>query len=144
MKQLRVEQGGEKHQATKYDRFCFNLSESEVNSRIASGEQHVIRMLVPQGISEWRDMIHGKVVFNNNVLDDQILLKSDGYPTYHFANVVDDHLMNISHVIRGEVSLVDLVLTVHNRSGSLQPPSISYFTNSLDSKRPSLLTCLSC
>ena len=62
-------------------------------------------MLVPHGVSEWRDMIHGKVQFNNNVLDDQVLLKSDGYPTYHFANVVDDHLMQISHVIRGEVIL---------------------------------------
>ncbi len=47
--------------------------------------------------------MHGKVVFNNNVIDDQVLLKSDGYPTYHFANVIDDHLMRISHVIRGEV-----------------------------------------
>ena len=64
----------------------------------------MIRMLVPHGVSEWKDMIHGKVVFNNNVVDDQILIKSDGYPTYHFANVVDDSLMKISHVIRGEVS----------------------------------------
>ena len=59
-------------------------------------------MLVPHGVSEWRDLVHGKVVFNNNVLDDQVLIKSDGYPTYHFANIVDDHLMQITHVIRGE------------------------------------------
>ncbi len=77
---------------------------------------HVIRMLVPQGMSEWKDMIHGKVVFNNNVLDDQVLIKSDGFPTYHFANVVDDHLMKISHVIRGEVSLV-LTLMIYGYSG---------------------------
>jgi glutamyl/glutaminyl-tRNA synthetase len=50
-------------------------------------------MFVPSGVSEWKDMVHGKVIFNNNVLDDQILIKSDGYPTYHFANIVDDHLM---------------------------------------------------
>jgi glutamyl/glutaminyl-tRNA synthetase len=60
-------------------------------------------MLVPHGSSEWKDLVHGRVVFNNSVLDDQVLMKSDGYPTYHFANVVDDHLMKISHVIRGEV-----------------------------------------
>jgi glutamyl-tRNA synthetase len=59
-------------------------------------------MLVPHGVSEWRDLVHGKVLFNNNALDDQVLIKSDGYPTYHFANVIDDHLMEISHVIRGE------------------------------------------
>lgn len=79
-----------------------NLQESEVKARIASGEPYVIRMVVPHGVSEWRDLVHGKVVFQNSVLDDQVLLKSDGYPTYHFANVVDDHLMKISHVIRGE------------------------------------------
>jgi glutamyl/glutaminyl-tRNA synthetase len=67
-------------------------------------------MLVPHGMSEWKDMIHGKVVFNNNVLDDQVLIKSDGFPTYHFANVVDDHLMKISHVIRGEVSLIPILM----------------------------------
>jgi glutamyl/glutaminyl-tRNA synthetase len=99
---LRIEQGGEKHQATKYDRFCYNLSETEVKERLASGEPAVVRMLVPHGVSEWKDMVHGRVIFNNNVLDDQVLIKSDGYPTYHFANVVDDHLMKISHVIRGE------------------------------------------
>jgi glutamyl/glutaminyl-tRNA synthetase len=65
-----LEQGGEKHQATKYDRFCFNLSENEVNERVKSGEPHVIRMLVPHGSSEWKDLVHGRVVFNNSVLDD--------------------------------------------------------------------------
>ena len=104
MRSLRLEQGGEKHQATKYDRFCLNLSEKEVNERIKSGEPYVIRMMIPHGQSEWKDIVHGKVVFNHNVIDDQILIKSDGYPTYHFANVIDDHLMKISHVIRGEVS----------------------------------------
>jgi glutamyl/glutaminyl-tRNA synthetase len=64
----------------------------------------VIRMLVPHGTTEFKDIIHGKVVFNHNVIDDQVLMKSDGYPTYHLANVVDDYLMKISHVIRGEVS----------------------------------------
>lgn len=61
-------------------------------------------MLVPAGKTEFKDIVHGKVEFNNNVVDDQILMKTDGFPTYHFANVVDDYLMKISHVIRGEVS----------------------------------------
>jgi glutamyl/glutaminyl-tRNA synthetase len=80
-------------------------------------------MLVPHGVSEWKDLIHGKVVFNNNVLDDQVLLKSDGYPTYHFANVVDDNLMNITHVIRGEVSIFDLYIY---RNGYHQHQSTSF------------------
>ena len=79
-------------------------------------------MLVPHGLSEWKDMVHGKVVFNNNVLDDQVLIKSDGYPTYHFANIVDDHLMQISHVIRGEVKSLSFLKTYRN--GSLQLPNI--------------------
>lgn len=62
-------------------------------------------MLVPTGSTEFKDIVHGKVVFNNSTVDDQVLLKSDGYPTYHLANVVDDNLMKISHVIRGEVSI---------------------------------------
>ena len=61
-------------------------------------------MKVPKGKSQFRDLVHGKVVFDNNVVDDQVIMKNDGFPTYHFANVVDDHLMGISHVIRGEVS----------------------------------------
>lgn len=59
-------------------------------------------MLVPEGKTEFKDLIHGNVSFNNTQIDDQILLKSDGFPTYHLANVVDDYLMGISHVIRGE------------------------------------------
>ncbi len=79
-------------------------------------------MFVPHGVSEWKDMVHGKVVFNNNVLDDQVLIKSDGYPTYHFANIVDDHLMQISHVIRGEVSIYPILKSFRN--GFPQPQSI--------------------
>ena len=78
------------------------MSEEEVNERIENGEPYVVRMLVPRGKTEFKDLIHGKVVFDNDLLDDQILMKADGYPTYHFANVVDDYLMRITHVIRGE------------------------------------------
>lgn len=59
-------------------------------------------MKVPRGKTEFKDIVHGKVIFENQVIDDQVLLKNDGFPTYHFANVVDDYLMKISHVIRGE------------------------------------------
>ena len=59
-------------------------------------------MLVPPGKTEFKDLIHGKVIFDNDTVDDQVIMKSDGYPTYHFANVVDDYMMRITHVIRGE------------------------------------------
>lgn len=65
----------------------------------------MIRMRVPKGKTIFKDLVHGKVVFDNSVIDDQVIMKNDGFPTYHFANVVDDHLMGISHVIRGEVSV---------------------------------------
>ena len=84
-----------------YDRLCLGLSENEIKERINAGMPYTIRMLVPEGITTFKDMIHGKVVFNNNLIDDQVLMKSDGFPTYHFANIVDDYKMGISHVIRG-------------------------------------------
>lgn len=87
----------------RYDNRCRRLDAAEARRRVASGESHVIRMKVPlEGeIIVW-DQIRGKVTFDCSLLDDQILQKSDGFPTYHLANVVDDHLMAISHVIRGE------------------------------------------
>ena len=99
---MRLQQGGIKHQKTKYDRFCHGISKDEVEERIAGGEDYVIRMYIPRGKTEFKDLIHGKVVFDNDTVDDQVIMKSDGYPTYHFANVVDDYEMKISHVIRGE------------------------------------------
>ena len=62
-------------------------------------------MKVPKGKTTLKDIVHGKVVWDNKDVDDQVILKNDGFPTYHFANVVDDYLMKISHVIRGEVSV---------------------------------------
>lgn len=102
LKEMRAQQGRQKHAKTKYDRLCHGLSESEVRERVESGEPYVIRMFVPRGKTEFRDLIHGKVIFDNDIIDDQVLMKADGYPTYHFANVVDDYLMRITHVIRGE------------------------------------------
>jgi glutamyl-tRNA synthetase len=87
----------------RYDRTCLGLARDEVDRRAAAGAPHVVRMRVPDGETiVVHDDIRGDVEFEASALDDQVLLKSDGYPTYHLANVVDDHEMEISHVIRGE------------------------------------------
>ena len=90
-------------QAPHYDRHCRNLSQEEVTQRLAKGEEYVIRLKVPENQEiTFTDLLRGKITFNSNLIDDQVLLKSDGYPTYHLAVVIDDHLMRISHVLRGE------------------------------------------
>jgi len=90
-------------QPPMYDRLCRNLTKEETDRRIAAGEPHVIRMRVPIGeIVRFNDMIRGDIEFDSRTIDDQVLMKSDGFPTYHLANIVDDHLMEITHVIRGE------------------------------------------
>ena len=86
-----------------YDRTCRNLSPQECARYEAAGIKPVVRFKVPpEGQTRFTDTIYGEVVFENSTIDDFIMLKSDGYPTYHLANVVDDHAMKISHVIRGE------------------------------------------
>ena len=85
-----------------YDGHCKNISLNEAKERIANGEKFVIRQKMPkEGATSYEDLVYGNITVENSVLEDQILLKSDGYPTYNFANVVDDHLMNITHVVRG-------------------------------------------
>lgn len=87
----------------KYDRTCLSLSGKEIADNLAAGKPHVVRLKVPDDVTiKFSDIIRGDVEFMSERVDDQVLLKSDGYPTYHLANVVDDHLMGISHVIRGE------------------------------------------
>lgn len=81
-----------------------SYSKEEIEEKKANGESFIVRMKVPKGKTQFKDIVHAKVIFDNNVVDDQVIMKNDGFPTYHFANVVDDHLMKISHVIRGEVS----------------------------------------
>ncbi len=81
---------------------CKNLSKEEIENRINSGEEYVIRQTIPQeGTTTFDDEVYGSITVNNADLDEMILLKSDGYPTYNFANVVDDHLMEITDVVRG-------------------------------------------
>ncbi|MDO8617583.1 MAG: glutamate--tRNA ligase [Candidatus Uhrbacteria bacterium] len=89
-------------QPPKYDRLCLKLSTEEVQSKLNQGELYVIRMKIPEGESKFIDAIRGEILFQNTEVDDQVLIKSDGFPTYHLAVVVDDHLMNITHVLRGE------------------------------------------
>ncbi len=91
------------HISPKYDRKCLRLTSKEINDNLSAGKSYVVRMKVPETSTiKFHDIVRGDVEFAGNQLDDQVLMKSDGYPTYHLANVVDDHLMQISHVIRGE------------------------------------------
>ena len=88
--------------AQRYDKRCLSLPPAEVQKRLAAGEPHVIRQNIPaEGVSRYHDMVYGEIVIDNKELEDNVLLKSDGMPTYNFANVVDDHLMGITHVLRG-------------------------------------------
>jgi glutamyl-tRNA synthetase len=99
---LRLQQQAEKA-TLGYDRHCRNLDPAEAKARAAAGEPHVIRLKVPiSGPIEFTDRLRGLITRDAKEVDDQVLLKSDGMPTYHLANVVDDHLMEITHVIRAE------------------------------------------
>ena len=85
-----------------YDKHCLHLSKEEVAANLAAGKPYVIRQNNPtEGTTTFHDEIYGDITVDNSELDDMILIKSDGYPTYNFANVVDDHLMGITHVVRG-------------------------------------------
>lgn len=87
----------------RYDGHCRNLPREEVEARVAAGEPCVIRLKLPEDhVVAFDDAVRGRIEINTNDLDDQVLIKTDGFPTYHFAVVVDDHLMGITHVIRGE------------------------------------------
>ncbi len=100
---VRAQQQAEKRSVLGYDRHCRTLDRGDADRRAAAGEPHVLRLVAPlDGTVIVRDRLRGEVSFEATQIDDQVLLKSDGMPTYHLANVVDDHLMEISHVIRAE------------------------------------------
>lgn len=89
-------------QIVNYDKHCLHLSKEEIEANLAAGKPYVIRINMPtEGTTTFHDEIYGDITVPNAELDDMILIKSDGYPTYNFANVIDDHLMNITHVVRG-------------------------------------------
>lgn len=102
MNQVRAEQMARK-ETPRYDGHCLQISADEAAARIAAGESHVIRMKIPtEGICQIDDMLRGSIEIPWEQVDMQVLQKADGLPTYHLANVVDDHLMQITHVLRGE------------------------------------------
>ncbi|KAI9253456.1 glutamyl-tRNA synthetase [Phascolomyces articulosus] len=99
----RIRKVGLKHgNQIGYDRHCAHLSEKEINENMEKKLPFTVRMRTPEGETKVNDLVHGQVKFSNRLLDDGILLKSDGFPTYHLANVVDDHMMGITHVLRGD------------------------------------------
>lgn len=141
LEKLREQQTAEKR-PTKYDGHCWEnkLSQQEIEEKIASGEKYVIRMRVFQNetiIVE--DIVRGKVSFDSNGIDDQVLLKSDGFATYHLANVVDDHLMQISHVIRGDewFSSLPKHLLLYRYLG-WQPPQFAHLSLLLNADKSKL------
>jgi glutamyl-tRNA synthetase len=128
----RLEEMRKEQQALKkppiYDRHCLNLSHEEIEKNLAENKPFVIRLRMPKDETiEFEDIIRGKVKFDTNLVDDQVLLKSDGYPTYHLANVVDDHEMKITHVIRGEewLSSVPKHLLIYRYLG-WEPPQFAH------------------
>ncbi len=99
---LHEEQAAANLSLRTYDRHCRDLPEEEVKANLEKGIPYVIRQKMPtEGTTTFHDILYGDIVVDNTILDDQILIKADGMPTYNFANVIDDHLMGITHVVRG-------------------------------------------
>ena len=119
LEKLREEQSAKKL-PTGYDGRCRSIDPEEAKKRVLSGEKHVLRLKMQKtGETIFTDLIRGEVRFRNELVDDQVLIKSEGFPTYHFAVVVDDHLMGITHIIRGEewISSVPKHLQVYKYFG---------------------------
>lgn len=102
LESLKASVGEDGKEIAMYDKHCLHLAKEEVEAKLTAGEPYVIRFNMPtEGTTTFCDDIYGDITVPNNELDDLILIKSDGYPTYNFANVIDDHLMGITHVVRG-------------------------------------------
>ena len=98
----RLEKLHEEDATGGYDRHCRNLSKEEVEAKLAAGESFVIRQKMPlDGTTTYTDSVFGEISMENSELQDQILIKADGYPTYNFCHIIDDHLMGVTHVVRG-------------------------------------------
>lgn len=124
----------------KYDRTCLHLTPAEIEARKAAGEPSVVRLRIPDGENVVvQDLVRGRVEFAAQTIDDQVLLKSDGFPTYHLANVVDDHEMEITHVIRGEEWLTSTPKHVLlYRFLGLEPPAFAHLPLLLNPDRSKL------
>ncbi|MBA7471713.1 Glutamate--tRNA ligase [subsurface metagenome] len=139
LKEMRAEQVKHK-QPPGYDRYCRNLTQQERANKEAEGITPVVRFKTPlEGQTGFNDLIWGEMVFENNTIDDFILLKSDGYPTYHLANIVDDHLMEISHVLRAEewLSSTPRHLLLYQALG-FEPPQFAHLPMLLGTDRSKL------
>lgn len=141
LKAVKEQQIADKKQPM-YDKHCLNLSASEVNERLNKGESYVVRMNVPKDQKViCKDVIRGNIIFSTNVIDDQVLLKSDGYPTYHLAVVVDDYLMKITHVIRGHGWLPSFPkqILLYQMYG-WEPPVFAHFPDILNMEKKGKLS----
>ena len=139
LEKMRAEQVRRK-QPPGYDRRCRNLSQEERSRKEAKGITPVVRFKTPlEGQTRFSDLIWGEMVFENNTIDDFVLLKSDGYPTYHLANVIDDHLMEISHVLRAEewLSSTPRHLLLYKALG-FEPPQFAHLPMILGADRAKL------
>jgi len=139
LEEMRAEQVRRK-QPPGYDRHCRNLSPEERAKKDTEGITPVVRFKTPlEGQTRFNDLIWGEVVFENNTIDDFILLKSDGYPTYHLASVVDDHLMEITHVLRAEewLSSTPRHLLLYQALG-FEPPQFAHLPMILGTDRAKL------
>ena len=102
LESLKTSVGEDGKEITVYDKHCLHLSKEEIQANLDAGKPYVIRINMPtEGTTTFVDELYGEITVENKELDDMILIKSDGYPTYNFANVVDDHLQQITHVVRG-------------------------------------------
>jgi len=112
-----------------YNRHCRNIDPEEADSRAKSGEPHTVRIKIPlDGATNITDAIRGEITFQNKILQDAIIMKTDGIPTYHLANVIDDHLMKISHVLRGDEWVNSTPLHIHLYNAfDWHPPIIAHF-----------------
>jgi glutamyl-tRNA synthetase len=136
---MRAEQTKQKL-PTGYDRHCRTLSEAERAQKIAEGIKPVVRFKTPiDGQTRFQDLLRGEVSFENSTIDDFVLLKSDGYPTYHLANIIDDHLMQISHVLRAEewLSSTPRHVMLYNAVG-FEPPIFAHMPMILGPDRSKL------
>jgi len=127
-----------KKRIPKYDRHCLNLTKAEIDKNLKEGLSYVIRMKIPDHETIiFNDLVRGEIKFNSSDLDDQVLIKSNGIPTYHFAVVVDDHLMEISHIIRADewISSTPKHILLYKYFGWVVP-QIAHLTVLLDPSHP--------
>ncbi len=128
LEQVRREQQQQKTATVGYDRLCRDLSPEDVAEKEQAGLPYVVRLKVPlEGVTLVQDRIRGAIAFDNALLEDIVLLKADGYPTYHLANVVDDHLMQVTHVMRGDEWIPSTPLhVIMYRAFGWEPPVFAH------------------